>query len=76
MAALVFLVLSVFSDTFGAIIAGGVLLYLLLDPARRRRLWVAVVPLLLYVAWWVWARKFDQDIAAASNLSGVPAFVL
>ena len=75
-AALAFLVLSVFSDTFGAIIAGGVLLYLLLDPARRRRLWVALVPLLLYVAWWVWARKFDQDIAAASNLSGVPAFVL
>ncbi len=75
-AALILLVLSVLSDTFGAIIAGGVLLYLLLDPARRRRIWVAAVPLLLYVAWWVWARKFDQDIAAASNLAGVPVFVL
>ena len=75
-AAVVFLTLSVLSDTFGAIIAGGVLLYLLLDPQRRRRLWVAAGPILLYVLWWVWARKFDQDIAAASNLAGIPGFVL
>jgi hypothetical protein len=75
-AALVFLALSVLSDTFGAIIAGGVLLYLLLDPERRSRLWVAAVPILGYVAWWIWARKFEQDIAAADNLAGVPAFVL
>lgn len=75
-AAAILLALSILSDTFGTIIAGGVFLYLLFDPSRRRRIWVGVIPLLLYVAWWLWAQKFDQDIAAASNLAGVPAFVL
>ena len=75
-AALCFLLLSILSDTFGAIIGGGVLLYLLLDRERRGRVWVAIGPLALYVIWWLWARQFDQNIAEASNLSGVPVFVI
>lgn len=75
-AAVVLLSLSVLSDTFGTIIAGGAALYLMLDPATRRRVWVAAVPILLWIAWWMWSRKFDQDIGTVSNLPGVPLFIL
>lgn len=75
-AAVLLLSLSVLSDTFGTIIAGGAAVYLLLDPATRRRVWVAAVPILLWVAWWLWSRKFDQDIGTISNLPGVPLFML
>ncbi len=41
-------------------LAIGVLVYLLVDRSRRREVWIALVPLTLFVAWWVWARQFDQ----------------
>lgn len=75
-AACVVLTLAILSETFGTIIAGGVAIYLLLDPCRRRRIWIAAIPILLWAAWWVWAQRFDQEIAMASNLPGVPSFVV
>lgn len=67
--------LSILSDTFGPIFAGGIGVYLLLGSGQRRRLWVAAVPLALYAVWYLWAAQFDQGIAQSSNLSGAPEFI-
>ena len=69
------LVLSVLSDTFGAIFAAGACIALARGP-QRRRIWVAVVPLALYLAWWIWALRFDQDLASLGNAGAVPGFVI
>ena len=68
------LTLSLLSHSFGGLIAVGVVLYLLLGHGRRR-LWVPLLPLALYAGWWIWAQKFDQGLASASNIPEVPAFV-
>lgn len=74
--AMVLLALSMLSHTFGAIIAVGLLCYYGLDRGRRRELWVPLLPLVLWIIWWLWARQFDQGIAAASNLLGTPLFLV
>ncbi len=74
--AMVLLSLSILSHTFGTIVAIGVAVYYALDRGRRRELWVALVPLALWFAWWLWARQFDQSIASAANLPGVPVYLL
>jgi len=75
-AACVLLTLSILSHTFGAITAGGIAVYLLLDRERRGRVWVSAVPLALWLVWWLWARKFDQHATDAANIAGAPWFVL
>lgn len=74
--AMALLSLSILSHTFGAIVALGVAVYYALERGRRRELWVAVVPLVLWFAWWLWARQFDQGLASASNIIGAPLFVV
>ena len=74
--ALGLLVLSTLSHTFGVIFSGGILIYLLLAPDRRRRVWIAAIPLLGWIAWWLWAQQFDQGIVSASNLGTAPLFVI
>jgi hypothetical protein len=70
------LILSGMSHSFGTIIAGGVLVYLLVERSRRREVWIAIVPLALWIAWWVWAQQFDQGIASSGNLLGAPIFIV
>ena len=74
--AMVLLTLSILAHTFGTIIALGVAVYYALERGRRRELWVAIVPIALWVAWWLWARQFDQGITSSSNLLGAPLFVV
>ncbi len=69
------LALSLLSDSFGVMVVFGVVLYFLIGDTRRR-LWVPLAPLAMYGGWWIWAQRFDQGIASASNLSEVPAFVV
>lgn len=69
------LTLSLLSHSFGGIIAAGVAIFLLLGDEGRRQLWVPLVPIGLYAAWWVWALKFDQGLASTSNIPEIPAFV-
>lgn len=69
-------ILSMLSHTFGAIVAIGLVVYYGADRGRRRELWVPLVPLALWIAWWVWARQFDQGITSASNLLGTPPFLV
>ena len=39
----------------------------LLRPDRLRRAWIFLIPAALYAAWWIWARKFDQEQSAIST---------
>ncbi len=64
------------SHTFGIVIAGGVAVQLASNPADRRRIWVALVPIVLWVAWWIWARQFHQGITSASNVPLAPLHML
>jgi hypothetical protein len=50
------LVVAVESFTAGVAFAAGALILIALAPERRRRLWVALLPLALYVAWLIWVR--------------------
>lgn len=71
-AACILFVLSVASHTFGLLIVFGAGVALLLRRSERRRIWIAAVPIALYVPWWIWALRFDQGSFAASNLPEVP----
>ncbi len=50
------LIASVASFTTGTALAAGALVYLLVAPGQRKRVWVALVPLALYAAWLLWVR--------------------
>lgn len=69
------LVLAVLSHTFGSIFAVGLAVYVL-STSEYRRIWVAAVPLALYVAWWVWALRFGEGLASSSNIGGAALFVI
>ena len=76
LAAMALLILAGLAHTFGTICAIGTLVFLIADRGRRREAWIAIVPLALWVAWWIWARQFDQSITESSNLLGAPLFVV
>jgi hypothetical protein len=50
------LTVAVSSFTLGIAFAIGVAVLISLQPDRRRRLWVPLVPLALYAAWFFWVR--------------------
>lgn len=62
--ACVLIVLSVFTIEVGIAILVGIAVLVLWRPDRLRRAWIFLLPAALYAAWWVWARKFDQDQSA------------
>ena len=74
--AMALLILSILSHTFGVIFAIGLAVYYVTDRGRRRELWVALVPIALWVIWWIWARQFDQSITSSGNILGAPFFVV
>jgi hypothetical protein len=39
---------------------------------RWRRAWVWLVPVLLYAAWWTWARQYPGDEVNLSNIGSAP----
>jgi hypothetical protein len=48
----------------------------LVPENRRRRAWIVVIPLLAYIAWWIWARQFHQSsIHDPANILLIPNFV-
>jgi len=73
--ACVLLVLSIGMIELGLAFALGVALIVLLRPDRWRRVWVFLVPLVLYAIWWLWSRKFDQSSIALSNVRLFPKTV-
>jgi len=75
--ACVLLTLSVVAVALKQKLLVGMALLVLWRPDRLRRLWIFAVPAALYVAWWIWARRFHQDQSALSidNLHLIPKTV-
>ncbi len=56
--------LSVFTIEVGIAILVGIAVLVLWRADRLRRAWIFLIPGALYAAWWIWARKFDQEQSA------------
>ncbi len=69
--------LSVATIEVGLALLVGIAVLVLLRPDRLRRAWIFILPAALYVAWWIWARKFHQDQSAISieNVHLIPKTV-
>jgi hypothetical protein len=69
-AACLFLAMSLASFSIGVAFAAGAALALALRPPglRLNRCWVVLGPLVLYGAWVLWARKFDEQTIYVHNL--------
>ncbi len=72
-AASLLLVIAVFSFSIGVAFAIAAAA-LILARGDRARLWVAIVPLGLFAAWWVWALKFDGGGQSAVNALLTPTW--
>lgn len=70
--ACVLLVLSVGMIELGLAFVFGVGVAVLLGPDRWRRIWVPLVPIVLYAVWWMWSRQFDQSTIAFENIRLLP----
>ena len=68
--------LAAISHSTGLAFLVGIGVDVLLGQDRRGRAWVFVVPLAAYAAWWVWALRFHESLAAARNLLLVPVFMV
>jgi hypothetical protein len=74
MLACLFLLVSIAMIELGLSFALGIALWLLISRRRDalRRAWIVILPLVLYVAWYVWARKFGQSETHSGNLHLIP----
>lgn len=69
------LIVAVLSFEVGLAFSVGALVWIGLDsPRQLRRLWVGLVPIGMYLAWYLWALQFDQGLASTSNLSMVSSY--
>jgi hypothetical protein len=70
------LTVSIVFSSLGLPFAAAAAVSVLLRPGRLRRLYVFVVPLLVYGAWWVgWGHNAESALSA-SNAAATPSFVL
>ena len=67
------LLFAVISLEVGVAFCAGVAVWLL-SEGERRRLWIPVLPILAYTAWWLWALQFDEGLADATNLLIAPQY--
>jgi hypothetical protein len=67
------LFLAVFMIELGLAFVVGAAVLILLQPDRRRRIWVVLVPLVAYAVWWLWARQYDQSTIELHNIRLLPA---
>jgi hypothetical protein len=68
------LALSIAMIELGLSFALGIAIWLAISRRRDalRRAWIVVLPLVLYAAWYLWARKFDQSETHAGNIHLIP----
>jgi hypothetical protein len=68
------LLISIAMIELGLSFALGIALWLVLTRRRDalRRVWIVAAPLVLYVAWYLWARKFHQSETHAGNVHLIP----
>jgi hypothetical protein len=72
------LVVSVSTLSIGLAFLVGVAISILLESEARRRVWIFLVPLTLYAAWWVWGQSAPEPAgtgAEASNVLLIPSYV-
>jgi hypothetical protein len=67
--------LSVFTYTVGLGYLVGVAISVLIRHDRWRRAWIFLIPLLLYAAWWAWARQFDQGRTSLANAGHIASYL-
>jgi hypothetical protein len=70
-AAMILLGVSLASASLGIPIALGAAAYLLCSPARRRRLWVVLVPLVLYGIWYA---DYGKSALKGKNVTAAPQY--
>ena len=70
-AAMILLGISLASASLGIPIALGAAAYLLVRPARRARLWVVVVPLVLYGIWYA---GYGKSALKGKNVTAAPSY--
>jgi hypothetical protein len=68
----VLLVLAVATVEVGLAFCVGVAISVLRRDDRWRRAWIFAIPLVLFAAWWLWARKFGQSEVALVNVKLIP----
>lgn len=75
--ACVLITLSVLTIEVGIALLVGIAVLVALRRDRWRRAWIVIFPAAVYVAWWAWARKFDQEQSAIelANLDLIPETV-
>ena len=73
--ACVLLIAAVSAFSVGVAFAIGAAAWIVAERGGRR-IWVAIVPLALYGAWWIWALKFDQGFQTGSNALLTPAWAV
>lgn len=72
LAACVFLAISLASFSVGIAFAFAALFAIWLGGrVEWRRVWVALIPIAIYAAWFLWARKFGQTQVTAEGISGI-----
>ncbi|MGH2962257.1 MAG: hypothetical protein ACRDL3_08705, partial [Solirubrobacterales bacterium] len=77
-AACALIILSVATFSTGLAFLVGVAISVLARADRRRRAWIFLIPLALYVAWWLWSLSQPAAVegqAKLSNLLLIPNFV-
>jgi hypothetical protein len=74
-AACALLILSISMIELGLAFSVGVAVAVMLRPDRWRRVWIFLVPLVVYGCWWVWSRHFDQPSIAYENVKLIPMTV-
>jgi hypothetical protein len=62
---------SVASYTSGLPFLVAVAISVLARPDRRKRLWIFLIPLILYAAWWLWSLSTDTSSESETALSNV-----
>jgi hypothetical protein len=75
-AACVLLVVSITFSSLGVPFAVGGAVAIALDPARRQRAWVAVVPIALYGLWWLGYGHDADNYTSLHNLVTAPGYIL
>ncbi len=72
LAACLLLAVSLASFSVGIAFALGALISIWLGGRSQwRRVWVVFIPVALYIAWFIWARKFGQSEVTAESISAI-----
>ena len=72
--ACVLLVLSLLSWSTGIAFVAAAAAWILLEPGRRGRFFVFLIPAVLYGVWYLWSQRFGQGVLSASNLLLIPNY--